>query len=89
MEKLDQNYQMELDTLRGVIQSSDLLATYLDDEEETSYQVLRTEFEPLIEVLYERVAENHPLQLTTFETALLHADFEGLYLPRVLGFSVL
>lgn len=89
MEKLDQKYQMELDTLRGVIQSSDLLATYLDDEEETSYQAIRTEFEPLIEALYERVAENHPLQLTTFETELLHADFEGLYLPRVLGFSVL
>ena len=62
MEKLDQKYQVELDELRKEIQSSDLLATYLDDEEETSYQALRTEFEPLIEALYEKVAENHPLQ---------------------------
>ena len=54
MEKLDQKYQMELDTLRGVIQSSDLLATYLDDEEETSYQAIRAEFEPLIEAFVRR-----------------------------------
>ncbi len=89
MEKLDQKYQIELDSLRGVIQSSDLLATYLDDEEEASYQVLRDAFEPQIESLYEKVAENHPLQLTTLETTLLHSEFEGLYLARVLGFSVL
>ncbi len=89
MEKLDQKYQIELDSLRGVIQSSDVLATYLDDEEEASYQAIRDAFEPQIEALYERVAENHPLQLTTLESALLHSEFEGLYLPKVLGFSVL
>lgn len=89
MEKLDHKYQAELDTLRGVIQSSDALATYLDDEEEASYQALREAFEPQIEELYERVAEQHPLQLTTLESALLHPEFEGLYAARVLGFSVL
>ena len=89
MEKLDPKYQMELDTLRGVIQSSDVLAAYLDDEEEASYHAIREAFEPQIENLFERVAENHPLQLTTLESALLHTDFEGLYLPKVLGFSVL
>ncbi len=89
MEKLDQKYQIELDSLRGVIQSSDVLATYLEDEEEASYQAIREAFEPQIEALYERVAEQHPLQLTTLESALLHSEFEGLYLPRVLGFSVL
>ena len=89
MEKLEQKYQMELDTLKGVIQSSELLATYLDDEEEASYQAIRDAFEPQIEELYETVAENHPLQLTTFESALLHPDFEGLYLAKILGFRVL
>lgn len=89
MEKLDQKYQIELDTLRGVIQSSDALATYLDDEEEASYQALREAFEPQIEALYERVAENHPLQLTTLESALLHPEFEGMYISKILGFSVL
>lgn len=89
MEKLDPKYQIELDSLRGVIQSSDVLATYLDDEEEASYHVIRETFEPQIEDLYERVAEHHPLQLTTLESALLHPEFEGLYLPRILGFSIL
>ncbi len=89
MEKLDPKYQIELDSLRGVIQSSDVLATYLEDEEEASYHVIRETFEPQIEDLYERVAENHPLQLTTLESALLHPEFEGLYLPRILGFSIL
>ncbi len=89
MEKLDQKYQIELDTLRGVIQSSDLLVTYLDDEEEASYQTLRDAFEPQIEALYERVAENHPLQLATLESVLLHPEFEGMYISKILGFSVL
>ena len=89
MEKLDHKYQMELDSLRGVIQSSDALAQYLEDEEETSYQALREAFEPEMEALYERVAETHPLQLTTLESAMLHPEFEGLYSSRILGFSVL
>jgi hypothetical protein len=89
MEKLDPKYQMELDTLRGVVQSSDLLAAYLEDEEEASDQALREAFEPQIEALYERVAETHPLQLTTLETAIMHPEFEGLYSAKVLGFSVL
>lgn len=89
MEKLDPKYQAELDALRGVIQSSDALTAYLEDEEETSYQVLREAYEPEIESLYERIAENHPLQLTTIETELLHPEFEGLYLSKVLGYSIL
>jgi len=89
MEKLDQTYQDELDALKAAIQNSEALATYLEDEEEASYQALRDEFEPQIESLYERVADLHPLQLTTFEDYLLHPEFEGLYLARVLGFSVL
>jgi hypothetical protein len=89
MEKLDNKYQMELDTIRGVIQSSDLLAAYLEDEEESSYQALRDAFEPQIEALYQRVAENHPLQLTTLESGILHSEFEGLFSAKILGFSVL
>jgi len=89
MEKLDPKYQAELDTLRGVIQSSDLLATYLEDEEEPSYQAMRDEFEPQIEKLYEEVAELHPLQLTKLENELLDPEFEGMYMSKVLGFSVL
>lgn len=89
MEKLDQKYQIELDSLRGVIQSSDILTAHLDAEEESTYLALREAFEPQIEALYDKVAEQHPLQLTTLEEALLHPEFEGLFLIRVLGFSVL
>lgn len=89
MEKLDPKYELELENLRSAIQSSDALATYLEDEEETSYQAIRDQFEPQIEVLYEKVSENHPLQLTTLETALLNPDFEGMYIAKILGFSVL
>src|SRR4029078_10559557 len=89
MEKLDKKYQDELDVLKGEIRESELLATYLEDEEEASYQALRDAFEPQIEALYERIADDHPLELTIFESALLDPDFEGLYLSRVLGFSVL
>jgi len=89
MEKLDTKYQDELDTLKGAIRESELLAVYLEDEEEASYQALRDEFEPQIEALYERVADEHPLQLTILESVLLDPDFEGLYISRVLGFSVL
>lgn len=89
MEKLDQKYQIELDSLRGVIQASDALSAHLEEEDEATYQALREAFEPEIEVLYEKVAEQHPLQLTTLEEALLHPEFEGLYLIRILGFSVL
>jgi hypothetical protein len=35
------------------------------------------------------VASEAPLQLVTFEKYLLEPPFEGLYLPRVLGFAVL
>jgi hypothetical protein len=89
METLDQKYQDELETLKSEIQNSELLAVYLEDEEEASYQALRDEFEPKIEALYERVADDHPLQLTVLESILLNPDFEGLYLSRILGFSVL
>ena len=89
MEKLDQKYQIELDTLRGVIQASDVLAAHLEEEDESTYQALREIFEPEIEALYEKVAESHPLQLATLEESLLHPEFEGLYLIRILGFSVL
>ncbi|MEP6647725.1 MAG: hypothetical protein ABJC12_11610 [Saprospiraceae bacterium] len=89
MEKLDQKYQDELGTLRTAIQDAELLAVYLEDEEESSYQALRDAFEPQMDVLYEQVADDHPLQLTALESALLDTDFEGLFLSRILGFSVL
>ncbi len=89
MQNLDQKYATELDTIKAAIQSSDLLNTYLDDEEEESYNALRVTFEPQIEAVFQKVAENDPLQLVSFEKQLLDQDFEGLYLSKVLGYTVL
>jgi hypothetical protein len=89
MEALDKKYITELDSIKGAIQNSDLLETYLEDEEEESYQALRDEFEPRIEDVYTKVASENPLQLISMEQALLDAEFEGMYLSKVLGYSVL
>lgn len=89
MESLDKKYVTELDSIKGAIQNSDLLTQYLEDEEDESYQALRDAFEPQIESLYDRVASENPLQLIALEEKLLDPDFEGLYLSKVLGYSVL
>jgi len=89
MQNLDQKYAIELDTIKGAIQSSELLNTYLDDEEEESYNALREAFEPQIETVFQKVAADNPLQLVNFEKHLLDQDFEGLYLSKVLGYTVL
>ena len=89
MENLDKKYVVELDSISGAIQSSDLLATYLDDEEEVSYQALREEFEPQIEEVYTKVASENPLQLINLEIKLTDPAFEGLYLSKVLGYAAL
>jgi hypothetical protein len=89
MQNLDEKYANELDTIKDAIQSSDLLNTYLDDEEEESYNALREKFEPQIEAVFQKVADIDPLQLVSFENKLLDQGFEGLYLSKVLGYTVL
>ena len=89
MEALDNKYHIELESIKGAIQNSTLLATYQESEEEEDYQALRTEFEPSIEHLYQRVAAENPLQLISLEKKLCDPGFEGLYLSRVLGYTVL
>lgn len=89
MQELDKNYLTELQNISGGIQNSDLLAQYLDTEEEEVYKALTEEFEPRIHELYLKVANNNPLQIESFENELLNPEFEGLYLPKVLGYSVL
>ena len=89
MELLDKKYVIELDSIKGAIQSSDLLAKYLEDEEEEDYQAMREEFEPAIEAVYQKIASENPLQLISIEEKLLDPEFEGMYLSRVLGYSVL
>jgi hypothetical protein len=89
MEALDNKYSIELESIKGVIQSSDLLSTFQENEEDEDYLAMRSEFEPTIEHLYQRVAAENPLQLISFEIKLCDPGFEGLYLSRVLGYTVL
>jgi hypothetical protein len=89
MEALDRKYHIELESIKGAIQSSDLLSKYLEEEEEDDYQALRQAFEPQIEEVYQKVAEDNPLQLLSLEQMLLDEGFEGMYISKILGFSVL
>lgn len=89
MQPLDDQYYDRLNDLAVAIQESPTLAQYLDEEEDELYNVLRQEFEPQLSQMHHQVAAAAPLQLVTFEKYLLEQAFEGLYLPRVLGFAVL
>jgi len=89
MEKLSKDYLKELDSIKEQLLNSDALSTYLDTEEEEDYKELQNTFEPLINELHKKVADKHPLQLIALEQTLLDESFEGLFLPRILGYSVL
>ncbi len=88
-EELNLKYKTALDNIKSSIQLSDELKTYLDTEEAEDYKVLIQKFEGEIHELYTQVANNNPLQLESFEKYLMHEEFEGLYLPKALGYSVL
>ena len=89
MQPLDKQYLSRLEEISKAIQKSPALAKYLEEEEDEFYDELRTEFEPMLSVIHHEVASEAPLQLVTIEKHLLSPDFEGLYLPRVLGYAVL
>ncbi len=89
MQPLDKQYQERLDKIAKAIQKSPALAQYLEEEEDEFYNELRQEFEPMLSEVHHEVASQAPLQLVTIEKELLNPEYEGLYLPRVLGYSVL
>ncbi|MEI6408770.1 MAG: hypothetical protein WCR52_05270 [Bacteroidota bacterium] len=89
MQPLDDQYYSRLNEIAALIQDSPVLAQYLEEEEEDLYNNLRLEFEPMISDLHHKVAAQEPLQLVVVEKYLLDPVFEGLYLPRILGYSVL
>lgn len=89
MENLDAQYQKRIDAIAERIQKSDALAAYLDTEEYEEYKALIEEFESELQELYLEVAGKYPLQIIALEKALLAPELEGLYLPKVVGYSVL
>ena len=89
MQELDEKYYNRLQEIAGAIQESPALAQYMEEEEDELYNELRQQFEPYLSELHHLVAAEAPLQLVTFEKYLLNELFEGLYLPRVLGYAAL
>lgn len=89
MKPLSPKYQEEIEEIKEAIQESDLLATYLETEEESDYKALVDTFEPEIQELYNKVANNDPLQLLSLEQSIMDDGLEGLFLPRILGYAVL
>ena len=89
MQDLLSSYKDRLEAIAQGIQNSEALKTFLDTEEETDYKAIIQGFEPSIDELYQDVVKENPLQIIALETALLDARFEGLYMSRLLGYSVL
>jgi hypothetical protein len=89
MQALDEKYYNKLNELAAAIQESEALQNYLEEEEDEFYNELRQQFEPAISELHHLIAAEAPLQLVTFEKYLLEPAFEGLYLPKILGYAVL
>lgn len=89
MYELADDFAARLEGIAVAIQDSELLQQYLDEEEESFYNALKDGYEPYIEEIQVEIAQSYPLQLIAFEKALLDERFEGLFLPRILGYSVL
>lgn len=89
MYELDQKYIDQLEEIAAAIQESEELQQYLENEEEEEFLRLKERFEPQIAEVYNEVAMKDPLQLIPFELVLLDEAFEGLFLPKLLGYSVL
>ena len=89
MEKLDSKYVNLVEDIKTRVQASSALEALLEEDSEANFQALRDEFEPEIHELYMEVGQSKPLQLIDLEQCLMHPDFEGVYLPKILGYTVL
>lgn len=89
MLQLSPDYIEQLEAIAGSIQESEQLTQYMETEEEEDYKVLQQMYEPILADLHLEVSKNDPLQLIAFEKVLLDPAFEGLFLPKILSYSVL
>jgi len=89
MYELNEAYSQHLEAIAVAIQASPNLASYLEEEEESFYEALKQEFEPQIEAAYQQMIDFSPLEIESFERKLLDERFEGLFLPRIIGYAVL
>ena len=86
---LSEKYLAKLQPIAEDIQNSELLAQYMETEEEAEYKALCDAYESKIAKIHTEVAANDPLELISLERILLNPYFEGLYLPKILGYSIL
>ena len=86
---LSEKYLAKLQPIAEDIQNSNLLAQYMETEEEAEYKALCDAYESKIAKIHTEVAANDPLELISLERILLNPYFEGLYLPKILGYSIL
>jgi hypothetical protein len=86
---LDQEYKDKLEAIKAEIQASKQLEIYLETEEEDDYRQLIEAFESKILELHQELAEKNPLQMLEFEYEVLSPEYEGLFIPKILGYSVL
>ena len=89
MQDLSEKYIVKLQKIATDIQNSESFAAYSESEEEADYKPVCDVYEPQIAKVYQEIAANDPLQIEAAEKILLNNYFEGLYLPRILGFSIL
>ncbi len=89
MEKLDTKYLEQLEQIKQELNNSETYQRFLENEEEEDYNELQDTFNPKLSALYHQVANEKPLQLIEFERALLDDGLEGLFLSRVLGYTVM
>ncbi|NNE28577.1 MAG: hypothetical protein HKN16_03005 [Saprospiraceae bacterium] len=86
---LDKSFQIQLEKIIEDLQASEDLASYLEEEEDSFYNNLKNTYEPQIREIYDQIATNNPLQMVSFEEALLDERLEGMFLPRILGYAAL
>lgn len=86
---LSPDYIEQLEAIAGSIQESEQLTQYMETEEEEDFKILQQMYEPILSDLHLEVSKNDPLQLISFEKVLLDPAFEGLFLPKILSYSVL
>ena len=89
MQALAPEYAQRIEEIATAIQESEELSAYLESEESDDYNVLKETYEPEIAALHEEAATYYPLQLEAMELALLDANLEGLFMPKLLGYAVL
>ncbi len=87
--ELQKEYLEKLNAIKTHLQDSEEYQTYLDEEDEESYNTLRAKIEPYLNALYLEVSKNQPMQILTLEEAMMDHQLEGLYLDKLMSYSIL